>query len=113
MQCITSDIYPHKQLTGAVSEICNCATVSHFHFPPPSPPPSPHTFFFCWLEQGKDVDATFMSLYAAVVSFPESISQANIRCCCFLLIQLYWTADTLQEQIYSGQEVRRRPDDIL
>lgn len=102
MQCITSDIHPHKQLTGTVSEICNCATVSHFH-------PPPHTFF-CWLEHGKDVDATFMSLYAAVVSFPESISQANIRCCCFLLIQLYWTADTLQEQIYSGQEVRRRPD---
>lgn len=70
-------------------------------FPVSTAPHPQHTFFFssCGLEHSKDVDATFMSLYAAVVSFPESISQANIRCCCFLLIQLDWTADTLQEQI--------------
>lgn len=49
------------------------------------------------------------------VSFPESISEPNIRCCLFffsfLLIQFYWAADTLRVKIYRERVNRKRKDE--
>lgn len=50
------------------------------------------------------------------VSFPESISESNIRCCSlffssFLLIQFYWAADTLRVKIYRARVNRKRKNE--